>query len=39
MSEELNHLREEVRKLADQKSTVDWKLGEVTQWWNDAKWR
>ncbi|KAI1722969.1 glycogen recognition site of AMP-activated protein kinase domain-containing protein [Ditylenchus destructor] len=39
MSEELKHLREEVRKLTDQKSTVDWKLGEVTQWWNDAKWR
>lgn len=25
--------------LRDEKSKVEWRLGEVTQYWNDAKWK
>uniref|UniRef100_A0A915ECC3 AMP-activated protein kinase glycogen-binding domain-containing protein n=1 Tax=Ditylenchus dipsaci TaxID=166011 RepID=A0A915ECC3_9BILA len=39
MSEEINWLKEEVRKLGEERAKSDWKLGEVTQYWNDAKWR
>lgn len=23
----------------EQKRKLEWRLGEMTQWWNDAKWR
>lgn len=26
-------------RLRDEKSKVEWRLGEVTQFWNDAKWK
>ncbi|VDN33944.1 unnamed protein product [Gongylonema pulchrum] len=38
--EELNEQKKKIEdKLRDEKSKVEWRLGEVTQYWNDAKWR
>ncbi|VDN00012.1 unnamed protein product [Thelazia callipaeda] len=28
-----------VEQILNEKSKVEWRLGEVTQYWNDAKWR
>uniref|UniRef100_A0A0N5APD8 5'-AMP-activated protein kinase subunit beta-1 n=1 Tax=Syphacia muris TaxID=451379 RepID=A0A0N5APD8_9BILA len=32
-------MEEKELRLLDEKSKVEWHLGEVNQWWNDAKWR
>uniref|UniRef100_A0A183V2N7 AMPK1_CBM domain-containing protein n=1 Tax=Toxocara canis TaxID=6265 RepID=A0A183V2N7_TOXCA len=32
-------MRQAEATLREEKSKVEWHLGEVTQWWNDAKWR
>uniref|UniRef100_A0A915C2V1 TAR DNA-binding protein 43 N-terminal domain-containing protein n=2 Tax=Parascaris univalens TaxID=6257 RepID=A0A915C2V1_PARUN len=34
-----DEMRQAEERLRDEKSKVEWHLGEVTQWWNDAKWR
>uniref|UniRef100_A0A183BVQ0 AMPK1_CBM domain-containing protein n=1 Tax=Globodera pallida TaxID=36090 RepID=A0A183BVQ0_GLOPA len=39
INDELERLREELTRKVEEKSKVEWKLGEVNQCWNDAKWR
>uniref|UniRef100_A0A915Q4C3 AMP-activated protein kinase glycogen-binding domain-containing protein n=1 Tax=Setaria digitata TaxID=48799 RepID=A0A915Q4C3_9BILA len=36
MKAEMRQLEDSLR---DEKSKVEWRLGEVTQYWNDAKWK
>ncbi|KAM3728086.1 Adventurous-gliding motility protein [Dirofilaria immitis] len=34
-----NEMKQTENILRDEKSKVEWRLGEVTQYWNDAKWK
>uniref|UniRef100_A0A0R3RXD9 AMPK1_CBM domain-containing protein n=1 Tax=Elaeophora elaphi TaxID=1147741 RepID=A0A0R3RXD9_9BILA len=34
-----NEMKQVENTLRDEKSKVEWRLGEVTQYWNDAKWK
>ncbi|OZC08018.1 hypothetical protein X798_05014 [Onchocerca flexuosa] len=34
-----NEMKQVENILRDEKSKVEWRLGEVTQYWNDAKWK
>ena len=28
-----------IQDLLDSKSKLEWRTGELSQWWNDAKWK
>lgn len=32
-------LKKEITTLTETKGKLEWRLGEVTQFWNDSKWR
>jgi hypothetical protein len=38
-NDELQRLKAELGEQSKEKAKLEWRLGEVTQWWNDAKWR
>lgn len=39
MSDEITRLSSELNKSGEEKSKSDWRIGELLQFWNDAKWR
>ncbi|CAB3399164.1 unnamed protein product [Caenorhabditis bovis] len=35
----LKESEKRVWEINDEKSKLEWRIGELTQWWNDAKWK
>jgi len=38
-SEEIQRLNDQLIRKTEEKNAADWKIGELKQLWNDAKWR
>lgn len=39
MEKMLREAEKRVIEINEEKSKLEWRLGELTQWWNDAKWK